>query len=143
MTPQKISGLKMLMNRKNYSNWDIFWTLEISESSVRWIKKKINLSEELSPQRTNKCGRKPIFTPWSEHYLKKICLENHFAMTKQIKLNLKSKDILASERTVQGNLWKMNFKAQKPKLTSARAAKCLAWDHQDRDLDFCKLVNII
>ena len=75
----------------------------------------------------NKCGRKPIFTPRSERCLKKNC----FSMTKQIKLNLKSRGILASERTVRRNLSKINFKAhrraRKPKLTPAKVAKSLAW----------------
>ena len=90
----------------------------------------------------NTCGRKPIFKPTSERCLKKICLKNRFTTTKQIKLNLKSRGILASERTVQRNLSKMNFKAHrpalKPKLTPAMIAKSLAWakDHKDRDLDF-------
>ena len=138
----------MLINIKNYSNREIFQTLEISESSFRRIRKKINLGEELCPQRTNKCGRKPIFTLRSEHCLKKICLENCFATTKQMKLNLKSTFIPASERIVWLNLSKMNLKAHrrawKPKLTPAMVAKSRAWakDHKDRDLDFWKLVNI-
>jgi len=148
LTSRKISGVKMLMNTKNYSNREIFRTLQNSESSVRWIKKKINLGEELSPLRTNKCGRKPNLTPRSERYLKKHCLENSFSTTKQIKLNLKTRGIIASERTVRHNLSKMNFKAHrlawKPKLTPAMVAKSLAWakDHKDRDLD-SKSVYII
>jgi len=66
----------MLINTKNYSNREIFRTLEISESSVRRIKKKINLGEELCPQRTNKWGRKPFLTPRLECCLKKNCFEN-------------------------------------------------------------------
>ena len=77
LTPQKISGVKMLIDTKNYSNREICRTLEISESSVSWIKKKINLGEELCPERTNKCGRKSIFTLRSERWLKKVCLVNH------------------------------------------------------------------
>ena len=67
---------------------------------------------------------------------------NLFATTKQIKLNLKIRGILASERTVRRKLSKMNFKAhrhaRKPKLTPAIVAKSLAWtkDHKDRDFDF-------
>ena len=104
---------KILINTKNYSNLQIFWTLEISESSGRWIKKKINLCQQWCPQRTYKCGRKPIFRPRSERCLEKNCLENHFATTKQIKLNLKSRGILASETTVRRKFSKMNFKTQR------------------------------
>ena len=93
LTPQKIYRVKTLINTGSYANREICQILEISESSVRQIKKKINLGEELCPQRTNKCGRKPIFTLRSERCLKKICLENHFTMAKQIKLNLKSRGI--------------------------------------------------
>ena len=90
----------------------------------------------------NKCARKPIYTLRSEHCLKKICLKNRFATTKQITLNLNSTGILPSERTVRLNLSKINFKAhrlaQKPKLTPAMVAKHLAWaiGYKDRDLDF-------
>ena len=58
LTPQKISGVKTLIHTGSYSNQEICLTLEISESSVRWIRKKIILGEELCPQGTNKCGRK-------------------------------------------------------------------------------------
>ena len=63
-------------------------------------------------------------------------------MTKQFKLNLKSRGILASERTVQHNLLKMNFKAHsrawKSKLTPAMFAKSqtLVKYHNGRNLDF-------
>ena len=49
LTPQKIAGVKMLINTGSFSDQEICQTLEISESSVRWIKKKINLGEELCP----------------------------------------------------------------------------------------------
>ena len=121
----------MLINIGDYWNWENCQTLETSESSVMWIRKNINLGEELCPQRMNKWDRKPIFTLMSEHCLKKNFLENCFSPTKQIKLNLKSRGILASERTVRYNLLKINVKvhrrAQKPKLTPAMVAKCLAW----------------
>ena len=95
----------------------------------------------------NKCSRKSIFTPRSECCLKKICLENHNTTTKQIKLNLKSRGIPTSERTVRRNLSKMNFNAhryaQKPILTPAMVAKSLAWakDHKDRDLGLLTLLH--
>jgi Transposase. len=79
--------------------------------------------------------------------LKENCLENCFATTKQIKLNQKSRGILASERTVWHNLSKMNFKAHtrahKPESTPAMVAKSLAQakDHKDQDFDFWKSVN--
>ena len=106
LTPRKISGVKMLTNTKSHSNREICRTLEISESSVRWIKKKINLGEELYPQRRNKCDRKPFFTLRSECCLKKIWLENRIAMTEQVKLHLKSRGIQKSERIVRHNLSK-------------------------------------
>jgi Transposase. len=89
------------------------------------------------PSKNEKCGTKPIFTPRSERCLKKICLENRFATTKQIKLNLKSRGILASERAIWRNLSKMNFKAHrppwKPKLNPAKVAKRLEWRKDQKD----------
>ena len=41
---------KRLINTVSYSNLEIWQTLENSESSVRQIRKKINLGEELYPQ---------------------------------------------------------------------------------------------
>ena len=79
-------------------------------------------------------------------FLKTICLENCFSMTIQIKLNLKSIVILESERTTWRDFSKINFKthtpAPKPKSTPVMVAKRLVWA-KDRDLDFCKSVNII
>jgi hypothetical protein len=140
LTPWQISGIKTLINTESYLNWEICRTLVTSESFVKWINKNINLGEQLCPQRTSKCGRKPIFTQRSECCPNKIFLENRFATTKQMKLNLKSKGIMAS---------KINFRAhrpaRKPKLISAMVTKRLTWvkDHKDRDLDFRKSVNII
>ena len=54
-----------------------------------------------------------ISTLRSERCLKKNCLENRFSTTKQIKLNLKSRGILASEKAIWHNLSKMNFKAHR------------------------------
>jgi hypothetical protein len=59
--------------------------------------------------------------------LKKICLENRFATTKQIKLNLKSRGILASEIPARRNLSKINFKAHRP-----------AWEAQINSFYGCK-----
>ena len=142
LTPRKIAGAKILINTGIYSNREMCRALEISESSGKRIKKKINLCEKFCPQRTNKCGKKPIFAPRSERSLKKMCLENLFATSKHIKLSLKIRGILVSKRTVRRNLSKMDFKAHrpawKPKLTPAMVPKHLAWakDHRDRDMDF-------
>jgi len=57
-------------------------------------------------------------------------------MTKEIKLNLKNRGILASKRTVRRNISKMNFKAHrrawKSKLTPAMVTKSLAWQRITR-----------
>ena len=88
LTPGKIAGVKTPINTESYSNRGNFQTLETSESTFRQIKEK-KIGEELYPQRPNMCGGKPTFTQRSEDCLKKICPENSFATTKQIKLNLK------------------------------------------------------
>ena len=92
------------------------------------------------------CGRKIIFTPRSERCLK-ICLEDRFATTNDIKSKLESSDIHASERTVRRRLSDLQFKAyrpcQKPKLTAAMKVKRLNWarDLKDKNLDFWKSVS--
>ena len=88
-----------------------------------------------------------IFTPRSERCLKKICLEDRFATTKDIKSKLESRDIHASERTVRRRLSDLQFKAyrpaRKPKLTAAMKVKHLNWarDLKDKNLDFWKSVS--
>ena len=88
-----------------------------------------------------------IFTPRSECCLKKICLEDQFASTKDIKSKLESSDIHTSERTVRRRLSDLQFNtyrpARKPKLTAAMRVKRLNWarDLKDKNLDFWKSVS--
>ena len=51
LTPQKISGVKMLINMKNYSNWEICRTVETSKSSVRQIKKENKFTWGIMPSK--------------------------------------------------------------------------------------------
>ena len=103
-TPRKSAEIKGLLSTKSYSNREVSQRFFVSESSVRQIKKKIELGQELIPQRKQKCGQKIIFTLISERCLKKICLEDRFATTKDIKSKLESSDIQASEKTVRRRL---------------------------------------
>ena len=104
LTPQKSAEIKGLLSTKSYSNQEVSRRLFVSESSVRLIKKKIELGQELIPQRKKTWGRKLIFTPRSESCFKKICLEDQFVTTKDIKSILESSDIHASERTEAENV---------------------------------------
>ncbi|GFU93248.1 uncharacterized protein TNCV_1859791 [Trichonephila clavipes] len=123
--------VKALMNEKLFSNHEISRRLKVSEASVRHIKKKIQSGEELSPKRKKKCGIKPIFTSRSERSLKKTCLENRFATTKMIKLQLQDINVNASGRPVRRKLKDFNFKtcrpARKPMLTPGLKANRLNW----------------
>ncbi|GFU53852.1 transposable element Tcb2 transposase [Trichonephila clavipes] len=90
--------------------------------------------------------QKAYFHPRSERFLKKICLENRFATTKVIKLQLQDINANASKRTVRRKLKDLNFKtclhARKPKLNPAMKAKRLNWAKQwrDKDVDFWRSV---
>ena len=148
LTPKTFAEIKALLTSKIYSNLEVSRRLFVSEASVRRIKKKIELGQELIPQRKRNCGRKPIFTPRSERCLKKICLEDRFATTKDMKSKLESSDIHVSERTLRRKLLDLNFKAyrpaRKPKLTAAMKVKRLNWARglKDKTLDFWKSVGI-
>ncbi|GFU45043.1 hypothetical protein TNCV_4235371 [Trichonephila clavipes] len=136
------------MNAKLFSNHEISLRLKVSEASARRIKKKIESGEELSPKRKKKCGRKPILTSRSERSLKKTCLENTFATTKMIKLQLKDINVNASGRTVRRKLKDFNFKtcrpARKPMLTPAMKANCLNWAKRwrNKDVDFWRSLSL-
>lgn len=146
LTPRKKAEIKALINAEMFSNREISRRLNVSEASVRRIKKAVESGQELTPKRKKKCGRKPIFTPRSERCLKKICLENRFATTKIIKSKLEDADVNASERTVRRKLKDLDFKAyrpaKKPKLTAAMKAKRLNWAKQLREkgVDFWRTV---
>ena len=147
LTPRKSAEIKGLLSTKTYSNREVSRRLFVSESSVRRIKKKIELGQELILQRKKKFGQKIIFPPRSERCLKKICLEDWFATTKDIKSKLESSDIHTSERTVRRRLSDLQFKAyrpaRKPKLTAAMKVKRLNWarDIKDKNLNFWKSVS--
>ncbi|GFX32239.1 hypothetical protein TNCV_2659151 [Trichonephila clavipes] len=114
LSPCKKAEVKALVNAKLFSNREISRRLKVSEASVRRIKKKIESAGELSPKRKKKCGRKPIFIPWSERSLNKICLENRFATTKVIKSQPQDINVNASERTVRRKLNYLNFNTCRP-----------------------------
>ena len=111
LTPRNSAEIKWLPSTKSYSNREVSLRLFVSESSVRRIKKKIELGQELIPQRKKTWDRKLIFTQRSERCFKKICLEDRFATTKDIKSMLESSDIHASERTVRRRMSDLQFKA--------------------------------
>ena len=69
LKPRKSAEIKGLLSTKSYSNREVSLRSFISESSVRRIKKKIELGQELIPQRKKKYGRNMIFTPRSEGLL--------------------------------------------------------------------------
>ena len=147
LTPRISAEIKGLLSTKSYSNREVSQRLFVSESSVRRIKEKIELGQELISQRKKKCGRKMIFTPRSKRCLKKICLEDRFATTKPIKSKLESSDIHAYERTVRRRLSDLQAKAygpaRKPNVTAAMKVKRLNWasDLKEKKLDFWKLVS--
>lgn len=147
LSPRKKAEVKALVTAKTFTNREISRRLEVSETSVRRIKKKIELGEELSPKRKKRCGRKPIFTPRAERCLQNICLKNRFATTKVIKSQLQDASVNVSERTVRRKLKDLDFKAyrpaRKPKLTAAMKTKRLKWAKQweDKDVDFWRSVR--
>ena len=120
----------------------------VSESSVRQNKKKIELGQELIPQRNKTWGRKLIFTQRTERCFKKLCLEDQFATTKDIKYMLESSDIHASGRTVRCRMSDLQSKPtdllESKKLTAAMKVKRLnsAKDLKDKNLNFWKSVII-
>lgn len=149
LSPNKKSEIKTFINFKMFSNREISRRLKVSEASVRRIKKNIETGHELSPKRNKRCGRKPIFTPRAERCLTKICLEDRFCSTKQIKSKLQEANVNASERTVRRKLKDLKFKAcrpaRKPKLTATMKAKRLKWakQYRNKDVDFWRSVIYI
>ena len=119
LIPREIFGVKMQINTGSYSNRENF----------EHQKSLNHLSGELRRKwvRTNTCSRKPIFTQRSERSLKKICVENRFATTKQIKL----KNELQSPQT--------SLEAQINSYYGCKASDM----GKGRDLDFWKSVNPI
>ena len=147
LTPRKSAAIKALLNTEKLSNREVSRQLNVSESSVRRIKKKITFNEPLTSKRIGKCGRPRVFTPRSERCLKYICIEDRFATTKDIKFKLENHDIKVSERTVRRKLSDLQFRAcrpaRKPRLTPGMKAKRLAWAKslKDKDLNFWKSVS--
>lgn len=124
LSPRKKAEVKALVNAETFTNREISRRLEVSEASVRRIKKKIESGEELSPKRKKRCGRKPIFTPRSERCLTKICLQKRFATTKEIKSELQDASVNVSERTVRRKLKELDFKACRPVRKPKLSRKC-------------------
>ena len=62
LTPRKTALIKELLTTEKKSNRGIVRQLNVSESSVRRIKKKITLNQPLISKKKGKCGRPRVFT---------------------------------------------------------------------------------
>lgn len=146
--PSKMCWNEDITQKKNFSNQEVSHQLLLSEASVKRIMKKTEVGEELVLKKKKRCGQKPIFTLKGEWCIKKICLENWFSTTKEIKFKLESNYIQASERTVRCKFTDMDFKAKRPacklKLTEAMKKKQFQWTkaYHPYDLDFWKSISI-
>lgn len=131
LSPRKKSEIKTLLTHTNHSQRKIAQLAGVSQSTVRNIKKVIDVNQSLSPKRAGKCGRKRLTTPRTEREIRRITVENRRKPRKVIKALLDDAGVTLSDRTLRRRLKELNFSCcrplKKPKLTQAMRAKRLAF----------------
>lgn len=136
-----------LLNTKKFSNRSIARQLGISAYSVIKIKQKVEAGENISAQRSGRCGRKRIITPRVERSVLRYCLRNRSATVQDIQSQLRAANVQVSRRTVHRTLSRINMKAhrpaKKPKLTERMKKKRYEWakEHREKNLLFWRSVS--
>lgn len=65
-----------MLRAQNMSQYQIAQFVGVSQSSVRRIKQKVDLGEDLRAKRKGACGRRRITTERSGRKIRNICVEN-------------------------------------------------------------------
>lgn len=131
LSPKKVGQVQGLLQSTKLSQYDIAKAAGVSRSSVKNIKKKMDLGVTLSPKRKGACGRRRITTPRTDRKIRDICIQNRKLPVRLLTKNIRDDGILISQRTVQRRLAENELiarkPARKPKLTPAMIKKRLDW----------------
>lgn len=76
LTPRKKAQISTMLQHCQYTQRQISDFFDVSQSSVRNIKKKLDAEIPIKADRVGKCGRKRITTPRTEREIHRITLEN-------------------------------------------------------------------
>lgn len=136
LTPRKKAQISTMLRHCQYTQRQIADLCDVSQSSVRNIKQKVDAEIPIKEDRVGKCGRKRITTPRTEREIRRITLENRRKPRLVIKKILNDNGVQISERTLRRRFVEMGLKCcrplKKPKLTPAMKAKRLAWAKEHR-----------
>ena len=137
LTPRKLSAIKTLLREKIYSQRAIAIKLGVSASPVNRVQRKIDFGQDLTAQRKERCGAKPLFTPRSKRILIRHCISNRRATSKDLAEKMNDAGVMTSASTVRCVLVKAGLNARrqvgKVRLTPTMIKKRLLWARRDAD----------
>lgn len=131
LSPKKIGKVWGLLKSGKLSQYEISAVVGVSRSSVKNIKRKVDLGLPLSPQRKAACGRKRKTTPRTDRKIRDICLQNRKLPVRLLTKQVQDTGTEISQRTVRRRLVEQGLvarrPAKKPRLTEAMKKKRLEW----------------
>jgi transposase len=137
LTPRKLSAVKTLLKEQRYSQRLIASKLGVSPASVNRIKRKLDLGQDLGPQRIARCGAKPLFNARAKRVLMRECLANRRGTSQELSTRMAAHGVHSSSSTIRRVLVKAGLRARRPlkkaKLTPAMSKKRLVWARQYAD----------
>jgi len=132
LSPTRIGQIAGMLKAKNMSQYQIAKFLNVSRSSVKHIKKKIDLGEDLKVKRKGACGRPRITSERTDRKIRDICIQNRKMAMNLLEKQVFEAGIQVSERTIRRRLAEAGLvarrpPARKPTLTPAMITKRYRW----------------
>ena len=114
LAPRKKSAISALLQNTDMSQRKIARKICISQASVPHIKKKLENGEELPANRIGKCGAKRKTSQCVDRIFVNFCKHKRKMSILQVTNELKTHDLVVSERTVRRRLCEQGFKCHRP-----------------------------
>jgi Transposase. len=114
LTPRKKSTISALFQNTDMSQRKISRKMCISQASVSQIKKKLENGEEFAANRIGKCGAERKTSQRVDRKFVNFCKQNRKMSILQITNELKTHDLVVSERTVRRRLYEEGVKCHRP-----------------------------
>lgn len=131
LSPKKVGQVVALLKLGKMSQYEISGVVGVSRSSVKNIKRRVDLGLPLCPQRKDACGRQRKTTPRADRKIRDICLQNRKLPVRLLTQHVQDAGIKISERTVRRRLLEQGLvarrPAKKPRLNETMIKKRLEW----------------
>ena len=114
MSPRKVGQIRTLLENTELTQADIARKLNISQSAVSKVKKRVEYHGTASPRRRGKCGRKRKTTPHTDRWLLRESQKARRISSRGLKVQLQQQNVNVSSATVRRRLCEGGLGAYRP-----------------------------